>query len=77
MPPGSTTLQVTVAYQDAIGDERLGLAVVPADATGVVLHAGWRSPTVRAAASGYVTLDAVRIRDHALLDVAATFGQAS
>jgi alkylation response protein AidB-like acyl-CoA dehydrogenase len=73
---------VVVAYQDAIGEDRVGAALLPAGTAGVVIHDGWSAPVARAAASGQASFDDVRIRDGSLRDLGApdeaqAWGQAS
>jgi alkylation response protein AidB-like acyl-CoA dehydrogenase len=61
MSPAATDLYVAVTYADDNGVERYAYAMVPTDASGVVVHDDWDALGMRASGSNSVSLDGVEL----------------
>jgi alkylation response protein AidB-like acyl-CoA dehydrogenase len=61
MSPAATHLYVAVRYADADGTERYAYAMVPTDASGVVVHEDWDALGMRASGSNSVSLERVEL----------------
>jgi alkylation response protein AidB-like acyl-CoA dehydrogenase len=61
MSPAATDLYVSVTYTDGEGIERYAYAMVPTDATGVVVHDDWDALGMRASGSNSVSLNGVEL----------------
>jgi alkylation response protein AidB-like acyl-CoA dehydrogenase len=68
MAPAATILSVALTYQDDVGEDRYGFALVPSGAAGVVFHDEWDALGMRASASGSVSFDDVRVDRHAVTE---------
>ena len=61
MSPAATDLYVAVTYTDSAGTERYAYAMVPAGASGVIVHDDWDALGMRASGSNSITLDSVQL----------------
>jgi alkylation response protein AidB-like acyl-CoA dehydrogenase len=61
MSPAATDLYVAVTYADQDGVKRYAYAMVPTDATGVIVHDDWDAMGMRASGSNSVSLDGVEL----------------
>ena len=61
MSPAATVLYVAVTYADAEGLERYAYAMVPTDASGVVVHDDWDALGMRASGSNSISLEGVEL----------------
>jgi alkylation response protein AidB-like acyl-CoA dehydrogenase len=61
MSPAATDLYVAVTYGDDEGAERYAYAMVPTNASGVVINDDWDALGMRASGSNSVTLDGVEL----------------
>jgi alkylation response protein AidB-like acyl-CoA dehydrogenase len=61
MSPAATDLYVAVTYADGEGTERYAYAMVPTDATGVVVHDDWDALGMRASGSNSISLEGVEL----------------
>jgi alkylation response protein AidB-like acyl-CoA dehydrogenase len=61
MSPAATDLYVAVTYLDKQGVERYAYAMVPTDATGVIIHDDWNALGMRASGSNSVSLEGVEL----------------
>src|SRR5215204_2855249 len=61
MSPAATDLYVAVSYADGDGVERYAYAMVPTDASGVVVHVDWDALGMRASGSNSVSLERVEL----------------
>ena len=61
MSPAATDLYVAVTYADSAGTERYAYAMVPAGASGVIVHDDWDALGMRASGSNSITLDSVQL----------------
>jgi L-evernosamine nitrososynthase len=61
MSPAATDLYVAVSYTDDAGAERYAYAMVPADASGVVMHDDWDALGMRASGSNSISLEGVEL----------------
>src|SRR5215216_3500203 len=61
MSPAATDLYVAATYVDDAGTERYAYAMVPTDASGVVVHVDWDALGMRASGSNSVSLERVEL----------------
>jgi L-evernosamine nitrososynthase len=61
MSPAATDLYVAVTYVDGDGTERYAYAMVPTDASGVVVHDDWDALGMRASGSNSIALEGVEL----------------
>lgn len=61
MSPAATDLYVAVTYSDEKDVDRYAYAMVPTDATGVIIHDDWDALGMRASGSNSVSLDGVEL----------------
>jgi alkylation response protein AidB-like acyl-CoA dehydrogenase len=66
MSPAATDLYVAITYADEEGTERYAYAMVPIDATGVVVHDDWDALGMRASGSNSISFEGVELPASAL-----------